>query len=86
MVCSAAEAVDVVIIGAGQAGLSLNHELIPAGSEHVVLGPGRVAQTWLGRWNSFCLVIPILFGHPEDRHSESDYGSEGWGFESLRAR
>src|SRR3982074_2537988 len=51
-------AVGVVIIGAGQAGLSLSHELETAGVEHVVLERGRVGETWRGRWDSFCLVIP----------------------------
>ena len=53
-----AEVVDVVVVGGGQAGLSLSHELSHAGVEHVVLERGRVAQTWRGRWDSFCLVIP----------------------------
>ena len=52
------EAVDLVIIGAGQAGLSLSHELSDAGIEHVVLERGRLAQTWRERWDSFCLVHP----------------------------
>jgi putative flavoprotein involved in K+ transport len=26
--------------------------------EHIVLERGRVAETWRGRWDSFCLVIP----------------------------
>ena len=51
-------AVDVVIVGAGQAGLSLSHELAAAGVEHIVLERGRVGETWRGRWDSFCLVIP----------------------------
>src|ERR1700716_1029370 len=51
-------AVDVVIVGAGQAGLSLSHELTQAGVEHVVLERGRVGQSWRGRWDSFCLVLP----------------------------
>jgi cation diffusion facilitator CzcD-associated flavoprotein CzcO len=50
--------VDVVIVGAGQAGLSLSHELVAAGVEHIVLERGRVGETWRGRWDSFCLVIP----------------------------
>jgi putative flavoprotein involved in K+ transport len=50
--------VAVVIVGAGQAGLSLSHELVAAGLEHIVLDRGRVAETWRGRWDSFCLVIP----------------------------
>src|SRR5680860_1314449 len=29
-----------------------------AGIEHLVLERGRVAQTWRGRWDSFCLVTP----------------------------
>src|SRR5207253_6262240 len=49
---------DVVIVGAGQAGLSLSHELTEAGVEHLVLERGRVGETWRGRWDSFCLVIP----------------------------
>lgn len=49
---------DVIIVGAGQAGLSLSHELAAAGVEHLVLERGRIAETWRGRWDSFCLVIP----------------------------
>ncbi len=53
-----AEAVDVLIIGAGQAGLAVSHELTALGVEHVVLERGRIAQTWRDRWESFCLVTP----------------------------
>jgi putative flavoprotein involved in K+ transport len=49
---------DVVIVGAGQAGLSLSHELATAGVEHIVLERGRVGEAWRRRWDSFCLVIP----------------------------
>ena len=52
------ETAKVVIVGAGQAGLSLSYELLRGGVEHIVLERGRVAETWRGRWNSFCLVIP----------------------------
>jgi putative flavoprotein involved in K+ transport len=52
------EHVDVVVVGAGQAGLSISHELSHAGIEHVVLERGRVGETWRNRWDSFCLVIP----------------------------
>jgi putative flavoprotein involved in K+ transport len=55
---SSTEAVEVVVIGAGQAGLALSHELTHAGVEHVVLERGRVGETWRGRWDSFCLVTP----------------------------
>jgi putative flavoprotein involved in K+ transport len=49
---------EVVVIGAGQAGLSVSHELSAAGVEHVVLERGRVGETWRGRWDTFCLVTP----------------------------
>ena len=49
---------DVVIVGAGQAGLATSHELVERGVSHVVLEKGRVGQTWRDRWESFCLVTP----------------------------
>ncbi len=49
---------DVVIVGAGQAGLATSHELAKHGIPHVVLERARVGQTWRGRWESFCLVTP----------------------------
>ena len=64
------DGIDVVIIGAGQAGLAVSRELTQAGVAHVVLERGRVGQTWRGRWDSFCLVTPNWFcqlpGHPYD--------------------
>jgi putative flavoprotein involved in K+ transport len=60
----------VVIVGAGQAGLAVSHELSRAGVAHVVLEKGRVGQTWRGWWDSFCLVTPNwsvqLPGRPYD--------------------
>jgi putative flavoprotein involved in K+ transport len=52
------EHVDVIIVGAGQAGLSASHELSSAGVEHVVLERGSIGETWRRRWDSFCLVTP----------------------------
>jgi putative flavoprotein involved in K+ transport len=49
---------DVVVIGAGQAGLAVSYELTRAGVLHIVLERGRIGQTWRGRWDSFCLVTP----------------------------
>jgi putative flavoprotein involved in K+ transport len=49
---------EVVIVGAGQAGLAVSHELTQAGVAHVVLERGRVGQSWRRRWDSFCLVTP----------------------------
>jgi putative flavoprotein involved in K+ transport len=48
----------VVIIGAGQAGLAVGCRLVEAGVPHVVLEKGRVGETWRRRWDSFCLVTP----------------------------
>ena len=52
------EAVEVAIVGGGQAGLAVSHELTVAGVDHVVLERGRVGQSWRDRWDSFCLVSP----------------------------
>jgi len=52
------ESCDVVIIGAGQAGLSLSHELRRSNREHLILERNRVGQSWRSRWDSFCLVLP----------------------------
>ena len=61
---------DIVIVGAGQAGLAVSHELAQAGVEHVILEKGQVGQTWRGWWDSFCLISPnwhvALPGHPYD--------------------
>jgi putative flavoprotein involved in K+ transport len=62
--------IEVVVVGAGQAGLAVSRELTQAGVEHVVLEKGQVGQTWRGRWDSFCLVTPNwtvqLPGQPYD--------------------
>jgi cation diffusion facilitator CzcD-associated flavoprotein CzcO len=48
----------VVVVGAGQAGLAVSHELTTLGIDHVVLERARIGQAWRGRWDSFCLVTP----------------------------
>jgi putative flavoprotein involved in K+ transport len=54
-----AEHYPVVVIGAGQAGLSASHHLQQAGIAHVLLEKRRIAQSWRqDRWDSFCLVTP----------------------------
>jgi putative flavoprotein involved in K+ transport len=50
--------VDVVVVGAGHAGLAVSHELTQAGISHVVLEKGQIGQTWRGWWDSFCLMTP----------------------------
>jgi putative flavoprotein involved in K+ transport len=50
---------DVVIVGAGQAGLALSYRLTHANVDHIILERGRIANSWAEeRWDSFCLVTP----------------------------
>jgi putative flavoprotein involved in K+ transport len=64
------EQIEVVVIGAGQAGLAISHELAGLGVDHVVLERDRVGETWRNRWDTFCLVTPNwsvrLPGRPYD--------------------
>lgn len=49
----------VVVIGGGQAGLSISSFLKKRGVDHAVLERHRVAHAWrASRWDSFCLVTP----------------------------
>jgi putative flavoprotein involved in K+ transport len=59
----------VVVVGGGQAGLSLSWHLARRGIAHVVLERYRAGHAWREqRWDSFCLVTPNwqcrLPGHP----------------------
>ena len=48
-----------VVIGGGQAGLSMSYELKRLGVDHVVLEKHRIAHEWRERrWDTFCLVTP----------------------------
>lgn len=50
--------ISTIVIGAGQAGLAVSHELARNGVGHVVLESGRIGESWRRRWDSFCLVAP----------------------------
>jgi putative flavoprotein involved in K+ transport len=52
------EQVETLVVGGGQAGLAVSHELARRGAEHVVLERGRIGQAWQDRWESFRLVTP----------------------------
>jgi putative flavoprotein involved in K+ transport len=50
---------DAIIIGAGQAGLAMSHELARFGIDHVVLERGRIVERWRSeRWDSLRLLTP----------------------------
>ncbi|HEX6699881.1 MAG TPA: FAD-dependent oxidoreductase [Gaiellaceae bacterium] len=50
---------DVVVVGAGPAGLAVSARLAQTGRSHVVLERGRIASTWrTQRWDSFRLNTP----------------------------
>jgi putative flavoprotein involved in K+ transport len=49
----------VVIVGGGQAGLSMSHTLTQRGIDHLVLEKHSAAHVWrTQRWDTFCLVTP----------------------------
>ena len=49
----------VIVIGGGQAGLSMSYCLQRRGLDHIMLEQHQVAHSWrTKRWDSFCLVTP----------------------------
>ena len=49
----------VVIVGGGQAGLSISYRLKERGFDHIVFEKNRIGYSWRSkRWDSFCLVTP----------------------------
>ena len=49
----------VVIVGGGQAGLSISYCLQQRGIDNVIFEKNKIADSWQSkRWDSFCLVTP----------------------------
>jgi putative flavoprotein involved in K+ transport len=73
---------DVVVVGAGQAGLGISYLLKKSGMRHVVLERGRIGESWRAqRWDSFALNTPNRFNIlPGDTYR----GSNPDGFDSAR--
>jgi putative flavoprotein involved in K+ transport len=65
---------DTLVIGAGQAGLSISYYLTQAGREHLILEKERTAKAWRDeRWDSFTLVTPNwTLGLPETAYDGDD--------------
>lgn len=49
----------VIVVGGGQAGLSMSYQLKERGIAHLIFEKAGIANTWkTQRWDSFCLVTP----------------------------
>jgi len=49
----------VIIIGGGQAGLSMSYLLKEKGISHLIIEKNRLGHAWRSeRWDTFCLVTP----------------------------
>jgi putative flavoprotein involved in K+ transport len=56
------ERIDTVVIGGGQAGLSVGYHLQRRGVQFVILDAStRVGDAWRNRWDSLCLFTPAKF-------------------------
>ena len=67
-----------VVVGGGQAGLSVSHHLSEAGVDHVVFEKRTAMHKWRdARWDNFCLVTPNwqcrLPGHDYDGADPSGF-------------
>jgi len=81
---------DVVIIGAGQAGLALSHCLGEAGIDHAVLERGRIGERWRSQsWRSLRLLTPnwlnALPGSPYQGDDPDGFMAKGAFVEGLEA-
>lgn len=53
---------DTIVIGAGQAGLSVGYHLKQRGVEHAILdGAARIGDIWRSRWDTLRLFTPAKF-------------------------
>jgi putative flavoprotein involved in K+ transport len=65
---------DTIIVGGGQAGLSLSYYLTRLGHRHVVLERDRVGDQWRARWDSLRLLTPNWLNrlHGGNAHADAD--------------
>ena len=75
------ELLDVLVIGAGQAGLALGHHLARRGMDFLLLDAGpEIGHSWRSRWDSLRLFTPaqydslpgLPFPAPADTHPSKD--------------
>ncbi|MDT7742562.1 MAG: putative flavoprotein involved in transport, partial [Actinomycetota bacterium] len=66
----------VIVVGGGQAGLSMSRCLTTAGIDHLVLERDEVGHSWKTyRWDTFCLVTPNW----QCKLPDFPYGPGGYG-------
>ncbi|MET8648738.1 MSMEG_0569 family flavin-dependent oxidoreductase [Nocardia aurea] len=81
---------EVVVIGGGQAGLSMSWHLTARGIDHVVLERDTLAHEWRdSRWDNFTLVTPnwqcVLPGYPYSGTDPDGFMSRAEVYDWVRA-
>ena len=83
------ERINTVVIGGGQAGLSVGYHLQRKGVQFVILdASARVGDVWRNRWDSLRVFTPARFSSldgmpfPADPH----YDAKCWEIMTARAR
>jgi len=72
-----AESFETVVIGGGQAGLAVGHELAERGRSFVILeANGRIGDSWRKRWDSLKLFTPARY----DGLPGFPFPADGWTF------
>jgi putative flavoprotein involved in K+ transport len=71
------ERVETVVIGGGQAGLSVGYQLARRGCSFVILeANGRIGDSWRKRWDSLKLFTPARYNGLEG----FPFPADGWSF------
>lgn len=70
------ERIGTLVIGGGQSGLAVGHQLSKRGLPFVIVDASdRIGDAWRNRWDSLCLFTPAMFnglaGMPFPAHKHS---------------
>lgn len=80
------QSLDVIVVGAGQAGLSVSYYLKQHGLEHLVLERGRIGESWLSqRWDSFVLNTANKLNTLPGVRADADDPDGFWSARALAA-
>ena len=64
---------EVIIIGAGQAGIAMSHHLKMKGIDHLMIdSSAQIGQSWLSRYKSLVLFTPKRFSSLPGMEMEGD--------------